>query len=73
MSDGKYKTPFVSVFAVELTYSDGEKMQQNNPQWEDNWPITNSAATLIPAHTTYTDRTHIVHRISYPYTLIFFF
>ena len=45
-------------------------MQQNS---EDNWPVTNSAAVLIPAHTTYTDRTHIVHWISYPFTLIFFF
>ena len=45
-------------------------MQQNS---EDNWPVTNSAAMLIPAHTTYTDRTHIVHWISYPFTLIFFF
>ena len=42
-------------------------------QWEDNWLATNSAAVLIPAHTTYADRTQIVHRISYPFTLIFFF
>ena len=38
-----------------------EKMQQNNG---DNWLVTNSAAMLIPLHTTYTDRSHIVHRIS---------
>ena len=47
-----------------------EKMQQNNG---DNWLVTNSAAMLIPAHTTYTDRSHIVHRISYPCTLIVFY
>ena len=35
MSDSKWRTPFVSVFAAEFTYSDREKMQQNN---EDNWP-----------------------------------
>ena len=69
MSDRKWKTSFVSVFAVELTYSDGEKMQQNS---EDNWPITNSAAMLIPTRSTYTDRTHLVHRISYPCTLNIF-
>ena len=45
-------------------------MQQNNG---DNWLVTNSAAMLIPAHTTYTDRSHIVHRISYPCTLIVFY
>ena len=38
-----------------------EKMQQNNG---DNWLVTNSAAMLIPAHTAYSDRSHIVHRIS---------
>ena len=46
-----------------------KKMQQNNG---DNWLVTNSAAMLIPAHTTYTDRSHTVHRISYPCTLIVF-
>ena len=46
-----------------------ENMQQNNG---DNWLVTNSAAMLIPEHTTYTDRSHIVHRISYPCTLIVF-
>ena len=46
---------------------------EQHPQWEDNWLATNSAAVLIPAHTTYADRTQIVHRISYPFTLIFFF
>ena len=44
-------------------------MQQNNG---GNWPITNSAAMLIPAHTTYTDRRHSDHRISYPGSLIVF-
>ena len=34
--------------------------------------MTNNAAMFIPAYTTYTDRTHIVHRISYPCTLIVF-
>ena len=63
------KTSFVSVSAFQLTCSDREKMQQSN---KDNWLVTNSAAMLIPAHTTYTDRTHIVHRISFPCTLIFF-
>ena len=38
-----------------------KKMQQNNG---DNWLVTNSTAMLIPAHTAYTDRSHIVHRIS---------
>ena len=45
---------------------------EQHPQWEDNWLATNSAAMLIPANTTYTERTHIVHRISYPCILIFF-
>ena len=45
---------------------------EQHPQSADNWPITNSAATLIPTHSTYTDRTHFVDRIGYRSTLIVF-
>ena len=48
------------------------KEKRCNPQSEDNWPIRNSAASLIPTHSTYADRTHLVHSIGYRCTLIVF-
>ena len=68
MSDRKWKTSFVSFFAVEVTYSDGEKMRNRT---------TSPVGRQLSYHeqcgyTPYIDRTHSIHWISYPCTLIVF-